>query len=509
MVELRVRDTGTGIPAEEIPRLFERFHRVRNAQGRTHEGSGIGLALVQELDKLHGGSVTAESVLDRGTTFTVSVPLGSAHLPADQIGGRRTLSSTATGASPYVEEALRWLPEAEPGDDGPSELPSYPERLPVPYLRPAQEANDDRPRVLVADDNADMRQYLVRLLAEHYRIEAVADGEAALAAARERPPDLVLTDVMMPRLDGFGLLRELRADPRTSGLPILVLSARAGEESRVDGMEAGADDYLVKPFSARELLARVSAHLQMARLRRQAEEGLRKSEQALREADRKKDEFLATLAHELRNPLAPLRNGLLMMKLARNDARVVEQARAMMERQLAQMVRLIDDLLDLSRITRGKIELQKAPMPLAAAVRNAVETSRPLIEAAGHTLTLDVPDHPIWVDGDETRLSQVFANLLNNAAKYTDRGGRIRLAVERRGSGAVVTVEDNGVGIPAPMLPRVFDMFTQVNRTLAKSQGGLGIGLNIVRRLVEMHGGSIEAHSDGHGTGSRFVVRRR
>src|SRR5262249_28207547 len=161
-----------------------------------------------------------------------------------------------------------------------------------------------------------------------YRIEAVPDGEAALAAVRERPPDLILTDVMMPRLDGFGLLREVRADPATRELPVIMLSARAGEESRVEGVEAGADDYLVKPFGARELLARVSAHLQMARLRR--------------EADRRKDEFLATLAHELRNPLAPIRNGLQVMRLARNDGDAVEQARAMMERQLVQMVRLID-----------------------------------------------------------------------------------------------------------------------------------------------------------------------
>ncbi|MBX9582115.1 MAG: PAS domain-containing sensor histidine kinase [Gemmataceae bacterium] len=186
----------------------------------------------------------------------------------------------------------------------------------------------------------------------------------------------------------------------------------------------------------------------------------RRAAEALAEADRKKDEFLAVLAHELRNPLAPLRNGLQLMKLAGDDPAAVGQARSMMERQLNQMVRLIDDLMDRTRISRGKITLRKARMPLAAAVRNAVETSRTLVEAAGHALTLDVPEAPIHVDADEARLSQVFANLLNNAAKYTDRGGRIRLAAERRGGEAVVTVEDNGVGIPAPMLPRVFDLFT-------------------------------------------------
>jgi PAS domain S-box-containing protein len=233
----------------------------------------------------------------------------------------------------------------------------------------------------------------------------------------------------------------------------------------------------------------------------------RELEQELKDADQKKNEFLSILAHELRNPLAPIRNGLQLMKLAKYDANAIEQARIMMERQLHQMVRLIDDLMDLTRISSGKITLKKTRMPLAAAVQNAVETSRPLVEAAGHDLILDVPDEPIFVDADETRLSQVFANLLNNAAKYTDRGGRIRLAVERQGSDVVVTVEDKGVGIPAHMLPRVSEMFTQVDRSLEKAQSGMGIGLNIVKRLVEMHGGGIEAQSGGHGMGSRFIVR--
>ncbi len=227
----------------------------------------------------------------------------------------------------------------------------------------------------------------------------------------------------------------------------------------------------------------------------------------LREQDRRKDEFLATLAHELRNPLAPLRNGLQVMKLAGGDPAAVEKARGMMERQVEQMARLIDDLMDLSRITRGKIALQKTRLPLAASVRNAVDTSRPLIDQQGHTLAVAVPDEPIYVDGDNTRLTQIFANLLNNAAKYTVPGGHIRLTVERQGSDAVVSVADSGVGIPPAMLDKVFDMFSQVDRSLERAQGGLGIGLNIVQRLVEMHGGSIEAHSDGHGTGSTFTVR--
>ncbi len=275
-VELRVKDTGVGIPAKELPRLFDRFHRIENTRSRTHEGSGIGLALVQELVKLHGGTVRVESVAGTGSTFIVSVPLGSAHLPADRIGGSRTLATTAVGAAPFVQEALRWLPEEEDFDNAHEIIPDD-ERIPVacPPDVAEFEAAEKRPRILVADDNADMRQYLVRLLSERYEVEAAPDGEAALASARQRPPDVVLSDVMMPNLDGFGLLHALRGDSETKTIPIILLSARAGEESRVEGMQHGADDYLIKPFSARELLARVQTHLQMARMRKEAGEILR------------------------------------------------------------------------------------------------------------------------------------------------------------------------------------------------------------------------------------------
>lgn len=233
----------------------------------------------------------------------------------------------------------------------------------------------------------------------------------------------------------------------------------------------------------------------------------KRAEDELREASRRKDEFLATLAHELRNPLAPIRNGLRIMKLAAEDADLVEKSRTIVERQVNHMAHLIDDLMDLSRISRGKIVLQKARFRLAEAVQDAVETARPLIDERRHELVLAMPPGPILVEADRTRLSQVFGNLLNNAAKYTEAGGRIRVTVERDAGEVVVGIEDNGVGIPADMLPKVFDMFTQVDRSLEKAQGGLGIGLSIVQRLVEMHDGRIAVESGGHGQGSRFVVR--
>jgi CheY-like chemotaxis protein/two-component sensor histidine kinase len=224
-------------------------------------------------------------------------------------------------------------------------------------------------------------------------------------------------------------------------------------------------------------------------------------------ADRRKNEFLATLAHELRNPLAPIRNGLQIWRLCPGDAALMEQTRDMMERQLGQMVRLVDDLLDLSRVSRGTIELRKERIQLMKIIEQAIETSLPTIKEAGHELTIDAPPSAIYVDADLTRMGQVFANILNNAAKYTQPGGRIRVAVEQADGEAVISIKDDGVGIPADMLPNVFDMFTQVDRNLDRSQGGLGIGLSIVRRLVEMHEGTVEAKSAGVGTGSEFIVR--
>jgi len=283
-VRLEVRDTGVGIPGDQLPHVFERFHRVPNVKSRTHEGTGIGLALVQELVRLHGGTVSVISEESVGTTFTVRIPTGSGHLPADRLSGSREHSSTGIGVAPFVAEALRWLPDPD------AETPSGDGAHPGDASTDARELTTDAAevraltgrrggRILVADDNADMRAYLARLLGASWSVEAVGDGAAALAAVRRERPDLVLADVMMPQLDGFALLRELRSAPETHEIPIILLSARAGEESRVEGLNAGADDYLVKPFPARELIARVGATLDLAQARARAAQSLREVEQ--------------------------------------------------------------------------------------------------------------------------------------------------------------------------------------------------------------------------------------
>ena len=274
-----VADTGIGIPAGEIPRLFERFYRVEGAQGRSFEGSGIGLALVAELVRLHGSEITVASRVGQGTTFTIALPLGRAHLPAAQVRDRAASAASAASAHEYLEEALRWLPEAAPMEAaGALSTAGLGAITPDGALR-----TGSGKAVLLADDNADMRRYVARLLeGQGYRVTAVGDGEAAFAAAAAAPPDLILTDVMMPKRDGFGLLRAVRQDPRTAGIPVIMLSARAGEEAKIEGLDAGADDYLVKPFAARELLARVNANIQMAEMRREANRAIWASEQQVR-----------------------------------------------------------------------------------------------------------------------------------------------------------------------------------------------------------------------------------
>jgi PAS domain S-box-containing protein len=270
-VELRVADTGVGIPQADLPRMFERFHRVKHSRARTHEGTGIGLALVQELARIHGGGVTVASEEGRGTTFTVTVQMGTAHLPSGRVPSRQ-LPSTGLGAIPYVDEALRWLPTTDASAQG---LASVAE-TPGGVVNPSKTAA----RILVADDNADMRDYLRRMLGQHYRVEVVGDGRTALDRIRHNTPDLVLADVMMPILEGFGLVAGIRADEHSRSLPVILLSARAGEEARIEGLNAGADEYLVKPFSARELLACVASQLALARVRRETEGALRyRSEQ--------------------------------------------------------------------------------------------------------------------------------------------------------------------------------------------------------------------------------------
>jgi DNA-binding response OmpR family regulator/anti-sigma regulatory factor (Ser/Thr protein kinase) len=399
-----------------------------------------------------------------------------------------------------VQEALRWLPDGRAADT--TVMPGLGEAgIRVEDLRFASTFGS---RIVLADDNADMRSYVGELLGPLYDIEAVGDGMAVLEAARRHRPDLIITDVMMPKLDGLGLLQALRADKTVRDVPVILLSARAGEEARIEGLSAGADDYVVKPFTARELLARVGALLELTGVRRASEERRRRE---LEEAARQKDEFLAMLAHELRNPLAPIRNAGEI--LSRNLPADVPMRTAVqtIERQVTHLTRLVDDLLDVSRITRGRIELRRRPIPVADIVARSLETVDPVIRRKRHRVSIAATRWDLYVNVDPERLVQCLSNVLTNSAKYTEAGGEIRVETRDKDGEVAIVVTDSGMGIAAELLPKVFDLFVQGERTLDRSQGGLGIGLSIVKRLVEMHEGSVRISSGGERRGTTFELR--
>ena len=612
-VELIVADTGVGIPAAQLGSVFERFHRVQSQNGRSVEGTGIGLSLVKELVQLHGGTIVVKSAEGAGTTFTLSIPLGCKHLPPDQVHARSAWPARAWRGGEYAEEALLSLRAAV--------VPAGPSA----HMLGA-------PRIVLADDNADMRAYIERILVDAgYQVDAVGDGAAALAAIRTEPaPDLVLTDLMMPGMDGVELLGELRADAATTSLVVMLISARAGEEARLEGLAAGADDYIVKPFSARELRARVDGAIALAGHRRKADERVsallveiekERGRAALREteahvasffeqtaagvaeadlqgrlvrvndryceivghsrdellgrpgdgfdltqagkdafeadrryqrpdggviwvsmavtpirdaasgvaegalavvlditarklaenevieASRRKDEFLAMLAHELRNPLAPISAAAELMALAKLDEARLKRTSAIITRQVRHMTSLIDDLLDVSRVTRGLVAIERSAQDIGRVLANAVEQVSPLIETRRHHLITDLAAQGGVVLGEHKRLVQVLSNLLNNAAKYTPDGGAITLRTRVEGDSIAISVSDTGIGIAQELQSRVFDLFAQAERTPDRSQGGLGLGLALVKSMVELHGGTVACSSAGIGQGSCFTVR--
>ncbi|MDY7226356.1 response regulator [Hyalangium rubrum] len=360
----------------------------------------------------------------------------------------------------------------------------------------------------VNDDDAS--RYMVTRILEmsgHRVIEAGTGGDALRLAAELRP-ELVILDVRLPDLSGYEVAARLRANPETASLSVMHTSATfVTADKRVQGLDSGADAYLTEPFEPAELLATVKSLLRL----RHAERELRQRADQLAEADRRKDEFLAMLAHELRNPLAAIMTAIGILERKSTEDAKETRMRSIIHRQTHHLARLVDDLLDVSRITRGKVELRRTRLDLVEVLRQALTLIRPVAEGRGLSLESTLPEQPLWLEADGTRLEQVFTNLLDNAAKYSDAGGNIRVQLFQEGvdgsARAVVRITDTGIGIPAHKLPTIFELFAQADETLERSRGGLGIGLTLVRNLVEMHGGIVYANSPGAGRGSEFVVK--
>ncbi len=627
-IELIVRDTGIGISTEQLPHLFERFYRVPNAPSRSYEGSGIGLALVNELVRLHGGQIEVHSTLGQGTTFTVSLPAGYAHLPESQVALQENPTRPTRGAQPMVDEALHWLPQN-------TKRTSRNMDENVRWYKP----NGQPVQVLLADDNADMRNYVCRLLEPYCDIETASNGEEALKAAIQKPPDLVLSDIMMPTLDGFGLLRALRNHEALKTIPIILLSARAGEEARIEGLQAGADDYLVKPFNARELLARVKANLnlELHRARQEAEASKQESEERYKSlfnqaaagiaqtdlagkfllvnqrfcemVGRSQDELLGirmqdiTPAEDLKENVPAFEqtvmNGIPFaiekrymrpdgthiwvrnhVSLVREKEGVVPQAvlaisqditdrkeaemaleaaqarlkkytaklersnkelehfamiashdlqeplrkvilfsehlRTILENQLTdeaqddierlqratrRMQNLIDDLLDLSRVTRKGKSFQKTE--LASIMKEVTAELHFALKESGGRIELGPM---MTIDADPGQMHQLLECLIDNALKFHREGCPpvIKVSAQPLDSQyCQLTVEDNGIGIKSEYQERIFDTFTRLHGK--NTYPGTGIGLAIVKKIAERHNGTVKVESLPD-QGSNFIV---
>jgi signal transduction histidine kinase len=397
--------------------------------------------------------------------------------------------------------------------------------------------------ILLVDDSRNNLVALKAMLEDmDLNLVTAQSGVEALRRLLAEDFALILLDVQMPGMDGFETAEVIRGRDRSRHAPIIFLTAFEHSEVQMfKGYSLGAVDFLSKPVVPQVLRSKIAVFVElhrktekvkqqaeqlrenqrreyaralaeqrrgweMERLREEAMKEKRIAEE-LAEVDRRKDEFLAMLAHELRNPLAPLLNALHLLRLPDVEAAEVEQARDVADRQVRHLARLVDDLLDVSRIRSGKVQLRKQAVDLADAVARAIDISRPLIQARGHDLQVSLPSEPLILEADAARVEQILSNLLNNAAKYTESAGRITLLAERDGDTAVVRVRDTGIGIAPDLLPRIFDLFTQEERSLDRSQGGLGIGLTLVRSLVEMHGGKVSVSSDGPGRGSEFDIQ--
>ena len=519
-VQFTVTDTGCGIAEADLPDLFKRFHRVKGVAGRSQEGSGIGLALVEELVRLHGGNIGVVSEPGVGSTFTVRMPFGPPASGANDEGARPTPSHTpGSTVRAFTEEARRWLPDTAQSALGTAN----------------SAAESARRRIILADDNADMRSYIKSLLeAAGHDVETVTDGEAAFDACMAAPPDLVLSDVMMPRLDGIGLLARLRATPTTATVPIILVSARAGEDARVDGFEAGADDYLIKPFDARQLVARVASVFRLADLRRtaavqerdiavlqarieeqravadtlqQAYAEATVAREAAERSNRAKSAFLSSMSHELRTPLSAILGFAQVMEMD-STAGITKDRQVCIAHILKSgrhLLDLVDDLLDMSRIEAGRIKLDISSVPIAPVINDALVSLRPLAEQAEIALSVFLSDDMPDAQADETRLRQIVLNLGTNAIKYNFKGGTVAIVGSRTDEGWVrLSITDTGSGIPLDRQHEVFQPFNRLGRETGTIEGA-GVGLALSRRLIQVMEGTIE-FSSVPGKGSRFWI---
>ena len=477
-VKLTVRDTGIGIPAEEVKNVFGRFHRVKGAQGRTHEGTGIGLALVNEMVKLHGGNIRVESRLNRGSAFIVSIPTGLAHLPAHQI--REPMGQGAMCDNKYtkgfIEEALGLL-----CDDSISD---------VDIIKPIK--NRGLERIVLVEDNADTRQYISNLLSEEYNVFSFVNGKEALLSIVENPPDIIISDVMMPVMDGLELTQQVRRSKEIASIPIILLSARAEHDAMISGISLGADDYLIKPFSAKELLVRIKQQFSMLHLRQ--------------ESIKFKEEFLINLSHDLRSPLTSIL-GFTSLILNKKVGKITFKQQDFLTQVLNSanhVLALINDLLDTSKIEAGKIEFHPMLFNINDFVDEVAHSMAPLARDKNIKFVIKIDPQLSTVFQDPVRLKQIIYNFLSNAIKFSSVDGLVFIHLSPHEKDMFrIDVKDSGLGIKAEDIHLLFSKFAQLHLKAVNKQSGTGLGLFITKHLVEAQGGKVYVKSKP-GLGSMF-----
>jgi signal transduction histidine kinase len=469
-VRLVVSDTGAGIPPDVLPHIFDRFYRSPESGARSVEGTGLGLSLVRELARAIGGEVGATSAPNEGSTFTVEIPFERAGSEPLEDGERSALHERP------IAESDMLLDVTEPAAITPE----------------SADEESDRPRVLVVEDNPDMRQYLADVLARDYEVHAVGDGNAALASLPTFLPDLVLSDVLMPGIDGLALVRALRSSPEYRWIPAILITARAGEDAALEGLGSGADDFIVKPFFSRELRARVQTHIELARMRRDVAEAAMK------------DTFIGMVSHELRTPLTSLRLQVLLLGRQAEKGTTFSARVESLHRNVTRMEALVDDLLSFSAIKARGLALRREQVDLASICQLAAEEQMLITQ---RKVNVEVPSEPVLTLVDARLIQQVVSNLLSNAIKYSSPPSPVVLRLSIVEGEAVMSVQDQGPGIPSDAVPHLFDQFYRAPKIEVRSgsRAGLGLGLAICKAIVRAHDGRIEVESE-IGRGSTFRV---
>jgi signal transduction histidine kinase len=495
-IVLTVEDTGVGIPEQELPRMFERFHRIQNSAGRTYEGTGIGLSLIKELVRLHHGDISVESEVGKGSRFIVSIPFGKAHLNQAQVFATDPGFDDIT-PSLYIEEAATLISPAE--------------------ITPSAEVDDViNDTILVVDDNADMRQHVQSLLHGRYNTIAATNGVDALKKIAEHRPSLILSDIMMPEMDGIELLRRVKDNPETTQIPVVLITARAGEDSKIQGLEIGADDYMVKPFSSNELLARIKSQLKIARTRRQFTEELERAvkerTEELIKANKELESFNYIASHDLQEPLRKIQTFIHLINKNKTNPAATEKYYEKIHASAHRMSQLINSVLNYSRLSGTSQEFSVVDLNT---VINDIRIDFELLIAEKQA-TILTDELPV-VHANKFQMNQLFSNLISNSLKFSQENPRITLRSEIVPGNDVpgasehypdklfahITFTDNGIGFEQEFSEKIFSLFQRLHSK--QEYSGTGIGLSIVKKIVEQHAGFITAESRP-GEGATFHI---